>query len=507
MRFTLQQQRWFEAPAGTVSEAFLLRDAWNDYGYVTMFDLVIYDDDGVRRDIGQVKIARTGMGNGGPTSTSDILPDSFEKLDDSHFSLGQDDTYYERLGELGDGLREVVLRSLQDIAFAPSALERARGEAVTETSFYRFVSESVVTGWYRRIAQGGERLTEYRFTYVPGPEATPLLFDIEPDGRPPTNIHVLIGRNNVGKSFLLRNLVRAAVEGRDMAPEAGTIIYRAGTQATFLGVVAVSFSAFDEYVDIPPERQLIPCTYIGVRAPLRSGTDHATLRSRADLATQFAASLDACLTGRAAARWIRAVETLRYSGSGFLEDDSWIEMFRRAEPDRRHAMATELFGNLSSGHAIVLLTVTSLVEHVTERALVVLDEPESHLHPPLLAAFVRALSGLLMDRNGVAVVATHSPVVLQEVPASCVYKLRRYGSVLEADRPTMETFGENVGTLTHEVFSLEVTDSGYHRDLRDAVREGLSFEEVLARFDNKLGAEARTIARTLVAVRDSAGQI
>jgi hypothetical protein len=38
--------------------------------------------------------------------------------------------------------------------------------------------------------------------------------------------------------------------------------------------------------------------------------------------------------------------------------------------------------------------------------------------PPLLAAMMRALSDLLVDRNGVAVVATHSPVVLQEVPAS-----------------------------------------------------------------------------------------
>lgn len=45
-----------------------------------------------------------------------------------------------------------------------------------------------------------------------------------------------------------------------------------------------------------------------------------------------------------------------------------------------------------------------------------IDEPEGHLHPPLLSAFVRALSELLVNRNGVAIIATHSPVVLQEVP-------------------------------------------------------------------------------------------
>jgi predicted ATP-dependent endonuclease of OLD family len=68
--------------------------------------------------------------------------------------------------------------------------------------------------------------------------------------------------------------------------------------------------------------------------------------------------------------------------------------------------------------------VTRLVESVEERTLVLLDEPESHLHPPLLSAFVRALSDLLVNRNGAAIIATHSPVVLQEVPRECVWRLR-----------------------------------------------------------------------------------
>jgi hypothetical protein len=79
--------------------------------------------------------------------------------------------------------------------------------------------------------------------------------------------------------------------------------------------------------------------------------------------------------------------------------------------------------------------MTRLVEHVTDRSLVVLDEPESHLHRPPLATFRRVLSDLLTDRNGLAVMATHSPVVLQEAPASCLWKLRRYGSQLVANRP------------------------------------------------------------------------
>ena len=153
----------------------------------------------------------------------------------------------------------------------------------------------------------------------------------------------------------------------------------------------------------------------------------------------------------------------------------------------------DIFSRLSSGHKIVLLTITRLVETVAERTLVLLDEPEAHLHPPLLSAFIRALSDLLINRNGVAIVATHSPVILQEVPRSCVWKLRRSGSISVAERPEIETFGENVGILTREIFGLEVSNSGFHRLLAESVMGTQSYEQVVARFNGELGGEARAI--------------
>lgn len=174
-----------------------------------------------------------------------------------------------------------------------------------------------------------------------------------------------------------------------------------------------------------------------------------------------------------------------------MPDDQWRDA------------AKTLFERLSSGHAIVLLTMTRLVELVDERTVVLMDEPEAHLHPPLLSAFVRALSDLLTSRNGVALISTHSPVVLQEVPKSCVWKLRRTGKFAAADRPTIETFGENVGILTREVFELEVTTSGFHNLLQQAVENSQDdYDTVLAKFSNQLGAEARGIVRSFLAIRE-----
>ena len=158
---------------------------------------------------------------------------------------------------------------------------------------------------------------------------------------------------------------------------------------------------------------------------------------------------------------------------------------------------------MSSGHALVLLTITKLVETVEEKTLVLLDEPESHLHPPLLSAFTRALSDLLVNRNGVAIVATLSPVVLQEVPKSCVSILRRTRLVSNVDRPENETFAENVGVLTREVFGLEVSKSGFHDLLAGSVYEGKSYEEIEQEYHYQLGFEGKAILRSMIAIRDS----
>jgi hypothetical protein len=148
--------------------------------------------------------------------------------------------------------------------------------------------------------------------------------------------------------------------------------------------------------------------------------------------------------------------------------------------------------------------MTRLVELVDERTLVILDEPEGHLHPPLLSAFVRALSDLLVKRNGVALIATHSPVVLQEVPRSCAWKLRRSRRVAVTERPALETFGENVSVLTREVFGFEVTKAGFHSLIEAAVKDSdLNYAAVLELFGGQLGAEARAIVQALVAERDA----
>ncbi|MGW4249989.1 AAA family ATPase [Streptomyces californicus] len=506
MRFTVVEQG-SEEPRGLRPYALLITDRWNDQGFVTMFHLVVHDEDGVRRDIGEVKIGKFGMTPRSPVS----LPRDFDHLDGTFFALGQDDSYYTNLGNLRGELREHVLFALRDMAFDARIFAQAKDEPVTQQSLLRFVKIAAVEEQFRRIAQGGERVRAFQVGYKsPKPtgssnDSVVLTFAVTPESLPPTNIHVLIGRNSVGKSFLLNSLTRCIGDNEASEERVGRIIeYGRGGRDTFTNLVSVTFSAFDDFPLLSDDDiSITRYAYVGLKSPTPSGAPR--IKSPNRLLSDFTESVEACLTGTRSKRWAKALRTLQYAGSGLITDEWLTDFLGTKSAESRRRKARRLFAGLSSGHKVVLLTLTRLVEHVTERTLVVIDEPESHLHPPLLAAFIRALSDLLAERNGLAIVATHSPVVLQEVPASCVWKLNRYGNQLVAERPVIETFGENVGILTHEVFGLEVTDSGYHRYLKRLVRDDLSYEQILARFDGQLGGEAKGIVIALISVRDTQG--
>jgi ABC-type glutathione transport system ATPase component len=311
---------------------------------------------------------------------------------------------------------------------------------------------------------------------------------------------VIVGRNGVGKTRMLGAMTLSVLGGAAAGRASGEFENLAELDGTdmFAGLVAVSFSAFDSLPPVPLSARTqaaVAYSYVGLASWNEDGTLQSQ-KSPAELASEFVASIGQCRNGAREARWKHAVAMLESDPLFEAAEISSLLTLDEEQPLKDQAAA--LFASLSSGHKLVLLTITRLVELVEERTLVLLDEPESHLHPPLLAAFIRALSDLLVRRNGVAIVATHSPVVIQEVPSSCVWKLRRSGTELRAERPEIQTFGENVGVLTHDVFGLEVTNSGFHRMLTEAVAKGLTYEQVLTSFNEELGAEARAVVRALV---------
>jgi len=488
-------------PPGGVNQVFLRIDNWNDYSFVTMFDVTLVDEFGNRHDLGAVKIGFVEQTTS--RSTHSTLPPQFSSLNEAYFSLGTDVEYYRVLSErVSETTRTAYLSHVNDVVFSDSAMKKAEGEEVFKVSLLRYTGISAVNEQYKRVLAGDAPLSDFDFTYHRAQSekyaGIKIDFKVVASSKPSTNIHALIGRNGVGKTTLLNDMI-SAIMGNPAATGGFQQIGPFGLQGPigrdfFSNLVSVSFSAFDPF-DPPQDSQNTDLgtrySYIG----LKDQKQPEKLKTISALRLECLKSLGECFADpQKRRRWLTAILIL---GS----DENFAQMGLSeliTMPDGEWQLLANWFvERMSAGHAIVLLTITKLVARVDEKTLVLLDEPESHLHPPLLSAFTRALSELLHSRNGVAIIATHSPVVLQEVPSSCVTIITRSRLSLSTIRPPIETFGENVGVLTREVFGLEVSKSGFHTLLQAEIDRGQSYHDIVSTYTGQLGTEAKGILRAM----------
>ncbi|WP_213673221.1 AAA family ATPase, partial [Serratia marcescens] len=98
-------------------------------------------------------------------------------------------------------------------------------------------------------------------------------------------------------------------------------------------------------------------------------------------------SMKECLIGVRKKRWQDCLEILENDPlfkesdvskladfDGNSDDNSWENYVRK------------YLEKLSSGHLVTLLSITRLIEAIEDRSLTLIDEPEAHLHPPLISA-------------------------------------------------------------------------------------------------------------------------
>jgi hypothetical protein len=159
--------------------------------------------------------------------------------------------------------------------------------------------------------------------------------------------------------------------------------------------------------------------------------------------------------------------------------------------EARRILLREIFYDLSSGQKIVLSIAAHLAAYLQKRSLVIFDEPEAHLHPPLLAAVLKSLRIALDIQDSYCILATHSPVALQETPARFVQVLRRFGESRSVVKPVSETFGENIGILTRDAFDLNSSETDYHGVL-EGLAADLTIDEIENLFGYRLGFQARS---------------
>lgn len=477
-----------DAARGPGTDSFpcvlLHTDMWDDFGYKTLFqaELWLTPDESV--DLGGVKIMRRGQGH---SATPFPLPSGELSLSADHCSLGQAASYYETLfANLPRSEYQSYLRRMRDVVtLRDSVLRKFESEHAFQTSLLRTGGAQRAFADAPTLYRGGHALdTTLSFdfvTQVGGDEFT-ANFRFGDSDEIPSRLNAVIGYNGVGKTRLMANLALVAwqdARGRANTRSSG---HFEPNDIAFGRVVAVSYSAFDTFAtpldDTGATISKTEYVYCGLRDVRSKNQDR--LKSPEEIAGELSGALDRI---RSTERWA----SLNRALAPIFREPSF--QLSATMLDFRSADWIETFSQLSTGHKISLNIVVQLVAQLENKSLVLIDEPESHLHPPLLAALMKGISEALDETNSFAIIATHSPVVLQEIAGRYVQVLRRYGTRTEIERPFMETFGENVGILTRSVFNLDNAESDYEGVLR---RLGASFgyERIRAIFPDGLSSQA-----------------
>ncbi|SEH12646.1 AAA domain-containing protein, putative AbiEii toxin, Type IV TA system [Sphingopyxis sp. YR583] len=512
----------------------LLRDDWNDFGFQTLFDLWYKTGDRVE-EIGSVRILRAGQEEGRSPLFDGEQPGG--QLGDDYVSLGNNVDYYLRLLDLG--IASSVRPALNDLTASPDLRRAFETEKGLRVSLYRSKvrPEEFYDEIDRMFGAGGRPPDDRHFTFSFVPQAgdPPLVFDFDVGTvaagqglqRPSRRAMVLVGANGVGKTSLLARIARVAyappAERTDVAVD-GMIL----EPVAFPNIVAVSYSPFDSFepprlhaeTEAEVEQQYSEgrgrYIYLGLRDLSLLGSDGMAaprLVTQEELADAFAENIMRIrernrmpLFARSLDPVLREQSFMRYVGVPPIDKEDELTADELSEMRLAGLLGEDpkaLFARLSSGHKIILHQLAGLTANLQRHGLALIDEPETHLHPPLLAALMSSIRRLLGRLNAYAIVATHSPVVVQEALAAQVLILSGREPTI-AMPPQIETYGENVGALTREVFGYHPTAGDYRDVLDSLVKRSETVEEVEAFLGADLSGQA--LAHVIAALARKNGQ-
>ncbi|WP_422849604.1 AAA family ATPase [Acidovorax sp. M14] len=178
--------------------------------------------------------------------------------------------------------------------------------------------------------------------------------------------------------------------------------------------------------------------------------------------------------------WLQSISPI-LTEAGFSESDLADESSVR----RR-------FSKLGAGHKATLSMLTDLYREIEPGALVVIDEPENHLHPALLSTTMHILRTLLQQRKSFGLVSTHSPIVIQEIPSKYVQILKKIDGQAEFERLSVESFGTSVDSLIACAFGMPADMPSYVDVLKSLAKNKYELDDIEAELERPLSAEARS---------------
>lgn len=462
----------------------IFESQWNDYSYRTLCLLSVQMSAG--SDIINLGSTRI-MYRGQRTDTWTLEGwKEFSKLSSKFCSLGHNEEFYDRIFSLGKNFAMELLLALRDAAFNNRIWTSFADEPAFKVSLLRYALQASVvrdklSGMLKKKKVA--RLSfEYEVSLREGSPSHKINFDFKKRSILPHRAILLVGKNGVGKTQLMANLAIAlsGITNRSHKYESEDAekIINSGLLSpfpSFYSVIAISFNAFDKF-EIPivnyVEESRTKYIYCGLRK------SDGALFSELELMNEISSTV----------RSMEDKQRRQFRSSAF-------KILGQKIPDNLlEKKPEEFYSKFSSGQRIVLNILVHLCKNLESGSLVLFDEPETHLHPNLMSNLVSEVLSLLNKRNAYAIIASHSPIIAQQIPSQNIRMIARTPSGPEITIPPIECFGENLSEISSVLFESKEKDRDYITELLRFLKYyDNDISKVMELFNDGLGSNAKAI--------------
>lgn len=490
---------------------------WDDRGYNTSF----YVSNSTGDYLGIVKIAHSDM----HTFWEPIYTTSyFNKenivdengvltLNNKFYSIGSE-TFYENIWKYYEETDVfLIYKSLNDMVYDEKIYNKYKGKNCFIWSLSRNYNKNYIEGPLKRKAYGRKNV-KYSLE-IDIYNDNKLKFNIDSNAYPPLNTCAIIGPNASGKTKLLIKLCNSILHED----------YNMSNEEKIINATYISFSPFDnpeilnEYQSTYSEN----FTYIGLYADIKKNEYESSKEDTKETSNEKRFKNNDnnlyVLLNKTVIQDLffiiknkevedinllnTSIKNLSYDPN--IKDLKIYEIIKELqqeenieEKDVRNKFS-KIFSDLSSGYKIVFITIISLIRNFKEQSILIIDEPELFLHPPLVLAYINEVNRIISKKNGFSIIATHSPVVIQQIPIKSVLRINRVNNVVNLfwlnDEVDFESYAGSINEITREIFGLELSETGFYKDLYLVFKNKKNYQDSIDEFNGEVGREGRLLLR------------